>query len=342
MHPSPKYVVALEEHFTLPFVPARIGRDVIQARGFGGVPVDSPHFRIITERLSELGQPRVDDMDENGITIQILSASGPGADLVEGKTGIDLARDMNDALADVTRNARGRLLGFAHLPMRSPDAAARELERAVRELGFKGALINGTTDGHFLDSPQFDPILSTAEELDVPIYLHPHLPPVPVHTAYFSGLPEKLAFGLSTAGWGWHQETALHVLRLAATGVLDRHPRLKIIVGHLGEGLPAMLERCDAILNPLADNLTRRVSETILSQVWITTSGFLYPRPFLLALMAFGVDRVMFSIDYPYTDNSGALAFLNTLPVSLTERDKIAFGNAAALLRLDLPPDGGV
>ena len=214
-------------------------------------------------------------------------------------------------LAKAVATHPDRFAGFAHLPMRSPQAAADELERAVRDLGFCGALINGLTEGRFLDDPRFEPILARAEQLDVPIYLHPNLPPRAVFDAYYGGLPAMTGFRLSTAAWGWHSEVAIHVLRLVLSGALDRHPKLKLIVGHMGEGLAAMLVRSDKILTPEAPHLKRSVGQTILDHVHVTTSG-LFTWPPLQALLAvFGADRVLFSIDYPYSSNRLGRDFLD-------------------------------
>ena len=191
--------------------------------------------------------------------------------------------------------------------MQSPDACAAELVRAVKELGFLGALINGTTEGRFLDHPSYDGLLAAAVELDVPIYIHPHLPPEPVRQAYYSGLPDGAGRVLETAGWGWHSETAIHLLRMVLAGTLDRHPKLKLIIGHMGEMLPMMLARIDEVFALDIDHLKRPISRAILDQVWITTSGIFTEPPFLAALLTFGIDRIMFSVDYPTRPSGRAL-----------------------------------
>jgi uncharacterized protein len=274
-------------------------------------------------------------MDAGGITTQVLSVAGPGADLVPGQPGIDLARAYNDALAEACARHPTRYRGFAHLPMLTPDAAADELERAVEDLGFHGALVNGATDGRFLDDPAFEPFLARVEKLDLPIYLHPGIPTEPVRNAYYDNLPGNLSFVLALSAWGWHADTAIHTLRLALSGALDRHPGLKIVIGHMGEALPFMLDRIDETTAATAKTLLRRsVRQTILDQVWITTSGFFTMVPFMAALMSFGVDRIMFSVDYPFASNARARAFLDALPVSPADRAKIAHGNADRLLCL--------
>ncbi|HUD62706.1 MAG TPA: amidohydrolase family protein [Acetobacteraceae bacterium] len=327
-------IVALEEHYTVPRIVAGISPDAIARRGFPG-----PDFvwAQTTKRseLAELGAARLADMDASGITVQVLSVAGPGADLVPGQPGIDLARAYNDALAEACARYPTRYRGFAHLPLLSPDAAADELQRTVKHLGFHGVLVNGATDGSFLDDPRFEPVLARAEELDVPIYLHPGIPTEPVRNAYYDGLPGNFSFTMALSAWGWHADTAIHTLRLVLSGALDRYPGLKLVIGHMGEALPFMLDRIDETTTATAKtHLRRSVRQTILDQVWLTTSGFFTTVPFIAALMSFGVDRIMFSVDYPFASNVRARAFLDTLPVSPADRAKIAHGNADRLLRL--------
>ncbi|HTV37137.1 MAG TPA: amidohydrolase family protein, partial [Xanthobacteraceae bacterium] len=280
--------VALEEHFTLPAVASRIDKAVLARRGFRPrtLPKGAPNP---LELLPEIGERRFKSMDDAGISFQVLSNSGAGPDLVPGPDGVAMAREVNDYLAKVVASRPDRFAGFAALPMQSPDAAAKELVRGVKELGLVGAMVHGTTEGRFLDHASFDPILAAAEELDVPIYLHPHIPPEPVRQAYYSGLPEGAGRVLETAGWGWHSETAIHVLRMVIAGTLDRHPRLKLIIGHMGEMLPMMLDRADKVFALDIDHLKRPIRRTILDQVWITTSGIFDEPPFLAALLTFGI-----------------------------------------------------
>jgi predicted TIM-barrel fold metal-dependent hydrolase len=273
-------------------------------------------------------------MDEAGITVQVLSNTGPGPDLVPGPEGVAMSRELNDHLATAVARRPDRFAGFATLPMLVPDAAAAELARAVKELGFRGALINGTTDGRFLDHPSYDGLLAAAVELEVPIYVHPHLPPEPVRQAYFSDLPPGPARVLESAGWGWHSETAVHVLRMVVAGTLDRHPRLKLIIGHMGEMLPMMLARADEVFALDIDHLKRPVSRAVLDQVWLTTSGIFSEPPFLAALQTFGIDRIMFSVDYPYAANAKGRAFLDRISLAPADMAKLTHGNADTLLRL--------
>jgi predicted TIM-barrel fold metal-dependent hydrolase len=328
--PATGRIVALEEHLTFPHRSSKIAPDVAARRGFragSGANARLPE-------LSDVGDARLAAMDRAGISVQVLSVVGPGADLLAPDAGPAFARGYNDEVAAVVAQHPDRFAGFAHLPLTAPDAAADELERTVRELGFCGALINGVTDGKFLDDPAFEPLLARAEALDVPLYLHPGIPPEAVRRAYYDGFDPAVSFVLATSGWGWHAETAVHVLRLVLAGALDRHPRLRLIVGHMGEGLPAMMARCDATLGRVTTYLQRSVSETILDHVVITTSGFFTLPPFVAALLTFGADRILFSVDYPFADNDVARAFLDALPVAPDDRTKIAHGNADRALKL--------
>jgi predicted TIM-barrel fold metal-dependent hydrolase len=327
-------IVALEEHFTVPAIVSRIDPAAIRRRGFPGPDVTWGQT-IKRSELAHLGEARLADMDASGISVQVLSVAGPGADVVPGAEGVALAQDYNNALSEATSRYPDRYQGFAHLPLLSPDAAADELERTVKDLGFRGLLANGPTNGRFLDDPLFEPVLARAEALEVAVYLHPGIPPEKVRTSYFDGLPGNFSFTLAVSSWGWHMETAIHVLRLILSGSLDRHPRLQIVIGHMGEAIPFMLDRIDETTATESKRLLRRsVRQTMLDQVWITTSGFFTLAPFMAALMTFGVDRVMFSVDYPFASNARARAFLDSLPVSTVDREKIAHGNADRLMRL--------
>jgi uncharacterized protein len=328
-------VVAIEEHFTAPQLVRRIDPGVISRRGFRPrkPPLAGPNP---IELLPEIGEQRLRSMDEAGITVQVLSNTGPGPDLVPGAEGIALAREMNDYLAAAIARHPDRFAGFAVLPMQSPDAAAAELKRTVKDLHFLGALINGTTEGRFLDHPSYDGLLATAVELDVPIYIHPHLSPEAVRQAYYSDLPDGANRVLETAGWGWHSETAIHLLRMVVAGTLDRHRGLKLVIGHMGEMLPVMLARADEMFEREIGHLERSISGTILDQVWITTSGIFSEPPFLAALLTFGIDRIMFSIDYPYAPNASGRAFLDRLSLAPADMAKLTHGNADALLKLNV------
>ncbi len=326
-------IVALEEHFSVPALVRRIDPAAVSRRGFRARKAPASGANPL-ELLTEIGERRLQFMDEAGITMQVLSNSGPGADLVPGPEGVAIAREMNDYLAAAIARHPGRFAGFAALPLQSPDAAATELARCVKDLGFLGAMVNGTTEGRFLDHPSYDGLLAAAVELDVPIYVHPHLPPEAVRQAYYADLPAGAGRVLESAGWGWHSETAIHLLRMVVAGTLDRHPKLKVIIGHMGEMLPMMMARADEVFANDVDHLKRPISQTILDQVWITTSGVFNEPPFLAALLVFGIDRIMFSVDYPYAPNAHGRAFLERVSLSPADMEKLRHGNADALLKL--------
>ena len=317
-------LITLEEHYRAPML-----------RSVGGLPEPPPGSPLaaIQAKLDDVGDQRLADMDAGGIDVQVLSHGAPGTEQLEPKQAIRLAREANDYLADAVAAHPDRFAAFATLPTAAPGAAADELERATGELGFKGALINGHVQGKFLDAPEFWPIFERAERLGVPIYVHPTVPPPAVREAYYGGLTPQFAQALSMAGWGWHVDTGLHGLRLIAGGVLDEYPTLQIIIGHMGEALPFFLARSSRVLQQQA-GLSRPLEEYMASNFHFTTSGmFSYP-PLILLLEVIGADRVMFSVDYPYSSNSEGRDFVMSAPISDADREKIAHGNAERLLGL--------
>ena len=258
---------------------------------------------------------------------------------LEGAEGAARAREANDQLAGAVRAHPGRFAGFATLPTADPPAAADELERAVRELGLIGALVNSTlgSNGAFLDEARFAPLLDRFERLDVPLYLHPAPPPAALHEVLYRALPPAVAGRLATGAWGWHAEAGLHVLRMIATGVFDRHPGLRLIVGHCGEMVPFMLDRIDAMLR--TGSMALKPSEYFLRNIWVTTSGLFSLPPVLCAVQVLGVDRVLFSVDYPFGDNAAGRALLDALPLAPADKAKIAGGTAERLLGLKAQSD---
>jgi len=322
--------IALEEHF--------VTSDFLKATGAYGHAVPEP-MRAIRDRLLDLGDGRIAAMDEGGISLQVLSLAAMGVDTLAPADQTAVLRGVHDELATAVKAHPDRFAAFATPGLKDPAAAVKELNRCIRDLGFKGLLLDGTTDGKFLDAPEFFPVLEAAEALGVPLYLHPAPPPAAVQGAYYSGLPGDTGMLLSIAGWGWHAENGLHLLRLILSGVLDRLPNLQVIVGHMGEGVPYALARSNAILSPAAKHLKRSVTETILAQVHFTTSGYFTRPPFDCARQVLGLDHLMYSVDYPFSANTRGRDFLATLQSSepaltASEIAALTYGNAERLLRL--------
>lgn len=289
----------------------------------------------LLKRLSDLDEHRIAEMDAAGIDVQVLSLHSPGVQQLDTAEAVELATEFNDSLADAIRRHPTRLAGFAALPTQDPVKAAEELERSVRELGFKGALINGHSRGRYLDDKFFWPILERAEALRVPLYIHPTIPPEPVVKAYYNGnFSPAVATRLSMGAWGWHIETAVHVLRLILSGAFDHYPTLQIIVGHLGESLPFMLPRTDRQLPPEMTKLNHTIGEYLRGNVHYSFSGFNFTPTFLDLMQEVGVSRIMFSADYPYGSMERARVFLEQLPLDPASKDQIAHANAEQLLGL--------
>ena len=282
-------------------------------------------------RLDEIGPVRLAEMDAAGIEIQVLSQTASAR--LDPNREIESAVKANDELAAAISAHSDRFSGFAVLPLADPDASAQELERTVTVLGFKGALINGMQQGLFLDDRRYWPIFAAAERLSVPIYLHPAEPPAAVRNAYYTGLEPSIAQALATSAWGWHVETGLHALRLIVGGIFDRFPALQIIIGHMGEAIPFMLARASRNVEGAA-KLERPLADYFLKNFYITTSGMFAVQPLLCLLLVVGADRIIFSVDYPYSSSQEAREFIESAPISTTDREKIAHLNAERLLGL--------
>jgi uncharacterized protein len=320
--------ITLEEHFASPGFLDGPGRVLkAQALKFGGLAAK------LFEQLCDLGDQRIAEMDAAHIDMQILSLTSPGAEQLEPVEVTAFAREMNDYLADAVRSHPTRFSAFATLPTANPNAAAAELERTIHDYGFKGALINGHIQGRYLDDKFFWPIFERAEALNVPIYLHPTQPPKAVIEASYGGFTPIVTDMLAGAGWGWHIETALHVIRIILGGTFDRHPRLQLVVGHMGETLPFMLQRLDVMPTAMT-KLSRPISSYLRENIHYTFGGFNYTSTFLDLMLEVGVDRIMFSADYPYASMAQARAFLDQLPVSTADRERIAHSNAERLFGL--------
>jgi predicted TIM-barrel fold metal-dependent hydrolase len=314
------YVIALEEHFQDPELGSLYG------------PIDAnsaPHMR---ERLESFGGVRLKEMDEAGIDFQVISHSAPSVQKMDAESAIRMATLVNDRLHAAIGDHPTRFAGFATIPTPDPKAAADELERAVTKLGFKGAMIHGLTNGRFNDEPDFWPIYERAEALDVPIYFHPSAPSPAVIEAYYKEYVEKYPIILRAA-WGFTVETATQGLRLVLSGVFDKYPKLRVIFGHLGEGLPFLQWRINMTME--RDNKGGKGFRDVFSEhFYVTTSGFWSDPALLLCVQELGVDRIMFSVDWPFAPNKPATDWLHRIPFSAEDRAKIANGNARRLLKL--------
>ncbi len=319
-------IIALEEHFILP----REEQNLPPGAHRGNDREKLLGFDVIAELL-DLGQRRLAAMDAAGIDMQVLSHNQPGCQALDATAAVPVAREVNDLLFETVRAHPDRFAGLAALPTADPAAAAIELERAVIKLGFRGAMINGHTGGSFLDDRKYWCIFEAAHALGVPIYLHPSKPHPAVMQAYFDGYEE-----LAWAAWGFGIDTGAHFLRMVFAGVFDAFPKLTVILGHLGEGLPFMLHRIQDQTQLAAKRrgLKRAPIEYLTENLAVTCSGNFSAPAFACTVAALGIDNVMFSVDWPYESNEGAVEFLRRQPLGPADLAKVAHRNAERILRL--------
>lgn len=284
-------------------------------------------------KLLDTGENRLREMDEHGIDMQMLSYAGiPQA--IEGKESLHLIQTANNQLAEKVRSNPSRFGGFATLPWHDVNAAIVELERCVNELGLKAVLINGRPSMDFLDHERYLPILRRLSDLHVPLFLHPGLPLDHVQQAYFAGFNREVSARFSMFAWGWHNECGIQLIRLILAGVFDKCPNLQVISGHWGELVPYYLQRLDDSIPQTATGLSRTISQTYREHVYLTPSGMLSLPHLEFAKSVVGIDRILFSVDYPYLSLNGARNWLENLPVSQEEKEKIAYKNAKKLFKL--------
>ncbi|MDX8141616.1 amidohydrolase family protein [Lentzea sp. BCCO 10_0061] len=307
--------------------------------------INEDHIAFLEEiGLSDLGQRRIGDMDAGGLNVQILSAHTPSVQNVPGQEGIDFAHRLNRQLVEgPIAKYPGRFKAFATLPLQSPKAAADELERSVREDGFLGALTNGHITKKYLDHPEFEPVLERAVALDVPIYLHPGYPADDVFKIYYSTTRSEYTeefqdYIFSGSGYGWHQEVLTQCIRMITYGVFDRFPTLKIIIGHMGEGLPFYYKRIiEDMGEPTKNSLKKPVAQYFRDNFWITTSAFPQTELLDLLLKFVSVDRVMFATDYPFADIKAQTDWFRGVDLPREDKEKIAFRNAEELFKMKVP-----
>lgn len=313
-------LITLEEHF----------QSAIALRAEN----NDPHYRdypaFMRSKLENLGDERILDLDNGGISLQILS-HGP----LDASSGI--CSEVNDELALAIAKHPTRLAGFATLPMQDPLAAAGELSRCVTEHKFLGALINAHLNGEFYDDKKFWPVFERAQELDVPVYIHPTYASDSMLEHCKGNYDDKVAEMLSAYGWGWHVETGFHILRLFASGFFDRFPKIKIIIGHMGELLPFQLDRIVGI-SQLWGKRERDLMEVWRNNIWITSSGMFSLAPLACLLQTTTIDHVLYSVDYPFSSTEKGKDFIEEIQksglMSAEDLEKFAFRNAEVLLKV--------
>ena len=324
-------IIGLEEHVALPMLLeawTKAGVPQIPQLGYGDEP--------FAQRLRDVAEMRLADMDDQGVDVQVLSLASPGVQNLPATEAVSVAREANDTLAEIVRGNPERFQALAAIPTPDPEAAPAELERAVTELGLRGAMLYGRTGDAMADAPEFDDLYATAARLGVPLHFHPQTPVSPVIDAYYSELPGRVGFGLATAGLGWYYDLGVQFMRMIFSGVFDRHPNLQVIAGHWGEVVLFYIDHT-GILAPNA-KLERPLADYFRQNFWVTGSGTVSERYMRWTAEVVGTERMMYSTDYPYTfgtspggypflDTSGGVgrSFLEDAP--FTEEEKAAIGS---------------
>lgn len=292
---------------------------------------DEKQYEAACQRVSDIGEGRIHMMDAIGMSMQVLSICNANMEMLPDDDAVHYSKLSNDILAEGLAKNPNRFRGLASLPTGVPKEAAKELERCMAKDGFVGAVINGHIKGHYLDEPQFEPILDMIEKTGAILYIHPALPPQSVINTYYK-MEDKYAQNvIASGGWGWHIETGVHVLRLIASGVFDRHPNLHVVVGHLGEGLPFFMTR---LYNATKGNLKKPYPEYLKENIYYSISGFHDPDLLTYVLKKVGNEHIMFSTDFPFNPPDKEVGFFAKAVLDDETREKIAYKNAEKLLRL--------
>ena len=322
--------IALEEHFAIP-------ETLNDSAGF----LSPDCWTELSGRLLDIHEKRLRLMDQYGIEMMLLSLNAPAVQAIpDPAQANEIARRANDFLAESVAKRPTRFQALAALPMQDPDLAIRELERCVTKLGFKGALVNGFSQVReantavYLDLPQYLPFWAVVEQLDVPFYLHPRNP-LPSMAQIYEGHPWLLG-----PTWAFGQETAVHALRLMCSGLFDKHPRIQIVLGHMGEGIPYSLWRIDNrnawTKAPPRYPAKKRIKEYFLQNFYVTTSGNFRTQTLIDAILEIGVDRILFSTDWPFENIDHAAEWFDAASISDNDRMKIGRDNAVRLFELGL------
>ncbi|MBN1626716.1 MAG: amidohydrolase [Deltaproteobacteria bacterium] len=296
--------------------------------------LNSPRSFEMANRLLDLGENRLQEMDELGIDIQLLSLSPPGVQGFEPEEGTAWSRKVNDELSKVVKQNPDRFLGLACIAPQSPEEAADELDRAVSELGLKGANIESHARNEYLDDKKYWCIFERAEKLDVPLFLHPEIPSISI----LKGYADDYGFELAGPPHGYAADLALHTMRLIYSGLFDKYSKLKMVLGHMGEGMPFWLSRMDAYwIKPwkgTKPRIEKKPSDYIKRNFTVTIGGMFYAPALLCAHLALGADKIAFAVDYPYEKTEQAVRFIKEAPISDIDKEKIFYSNAARLLKI--------
>jgi len=324
--PKRYHRIAVEEAFMIPEIAQ------LESTRVPGRSESSPRRTYIMKSLLEMGDERIKAMDEDGIAMQVCLVAGIGLQDIDPIKGNELAALANDRLAEMARKYPSRITGLAGFAPRDPARAAQELERAVKKLGLKGGIVNSHSLGEYLDDKKFWPIFETLQAMDVPLYIHPR-DPSPQMMKPFD------VFGFKV-GWSWAAEVGTHIIRLIGNGVFDQFPRLQIVIGHMGEGLPFFIDRIDNRyfwehdMAAVPPRLKRKPSDYIRENMVVTTSGMNYSAPLLLTIQTLGIDNVLFAADYPFETVRDSVEAVDNLAIADRDKEKLYSLNAQRVFKL--------
>lgn len=331
-------IIALEEHMLSKSIGAALTKTIQEAYPYAQqflkpAPADAPSV----SDLFELGEKRISELDKAGIDMEVVSYTNP-TQWLTGDDAETLAKEANDALYNNIKPYPDRFRAFATLPWNNPTAAADELKRTVNELGFAGTLISGRpqTGNVFLDDKMYYPVWDALTQLDLPVYIHPNYTSVDACNAYYSGLNDQFDTILSTYGYGWHYEASIQVIRMILAGVFEKFPTLKVLSGHWGEMLPYFLARLDQMFKPVVTGLSDTISNIYRKHVWISPSGVYDTDALQFCVNKLGIDRLVFSADWPYVPMTDARSFVDNAPLSEADKEKFSHLNAEQLLHINI------
>lgn len=331
-------IIALEEHLSSKTIGTAVAKTIQEAYPYTQQfmhpeAADAPSV----PDLFELGEKRIAELDKAGIEMEIVSYTNP-TQWLTGDDAVTLAKQANDMLFNAVKPYPARFRAFATLPWNNPHAAADELRRTVNELGFVGTLISGRpqTGNVFLDDKMYDPVWQSLTELDVPVYIHPNYTSIDACNAYYSGMSPQINTILSTYGYGWHYEAGIQVIRMILAGVFEKYSTLKVISGHWGEMVPYFLARLDQMFKPEVTGLSDTISNIYKKHVWISPSGIYDTDSLKFCVNKIGIDKLVFSADWPYVPMDDARTFMDNAPLSDLDKEKFSHLNAEKLLHISL------